>query len=236
MIELNKIYNESCLDTMARMPDDFVDLTVTSPPYNLGKSHHTNKNRFDAYDIYDDHLPEDEYQASQVQILTELYRITSSRGSCFYNHKNRIRDGLQISPYEWLLKTQWHIKQELVWCNGTPNMDNIRFYPMTERVYWLSKSPETGFVNKGSWLDFISITGEGTSGHHKRSFPLKLASMFIMGFDDAQIIYDPFMGSGTTAIAAHKAGKAWIGSEISAAYVELANKRLEPYLAQISLF
>ena len=49
-------------------------------------------------------------------------------------------------------------------------------------------------------------------------------------------VYDPFMGSGTTAKAAHQLKRNWIGSEISQEYVDLANKRLEPYLAQETLF
>ncbi len=236
MTTLNHIYNENCLQTMVKMADNFVDLTVTSPPYNLGNTHHTDKNRFTAYDVHDDAMPETAYQNNQIDVLQELYRVTKPTGSLMYNHKNRIKNGSQITPYEWLLKTSWNIKQELVWFNGTPNMDNIRFYPMTERIYWLTKTTETGFENKGRWHDLISLVGEGTDGKHKRSFPLRLAQLLISGFDSAQIIYDPYMGSGTTAVAAHKLGRDYIGSEISQEYVDLANKRIEPYLAQESLF
>ena len=55
-MELNKIYCESNLETMARMPDNFIDLTVTSPPYNLGEKHHTGNNKFKAYDEYIDDM------------------------------------------------------------------------------------------------------------------------------------------------------------------------------------
>ena len=53
-------------------------------------------------------------------------------GNLIYNHKNRIKKGIQITPYEWLLKTDFVIKQELVWFNASQNFDKIRFYPMTE--------------------------------------------------------------------------------------------------------
>ena len=75
-MKLNKIYNEDCLDTMARMEDNFIDLTITSPPYNLGKKHHTGNKKFNAYDEYIDDLPEDKYQAQQIKMLNELYRVT----------------------------------------------------------------------------------------------------------------------------------------------------------------
>ena len=68
-MEVNKIYNEDCLDTMGRMKDYKVDLTITSPPYNLGKKHHTGNNVFDSYDEYIDDLPEKNYQEKQIQIL-----------------------------------------------------------------------------------------------------------------------------------------------------------------------
>lgn len=227
---INKIYNENCLDTMARMPDSFVDLTVTSPPYNLGKKHHTRNKRFDSYDEYDDDLPENDYQLLQIKILNELFRITNDNGSLIYNHKNRIRNGVQITPYEWLLKTNWIIKQELVWFNGSPNFDKIRFYPMTERIYWLAKTPKTKLFNIISHHDFFSTNewkAEGTKQKHKRRFPEKMVDDFLKCFPNANLIYDPFMGSGTTAKMAIKNNRNWIGSEISKEYCDIINERIK---------
>lgn len=235
-LELNKIYCESNLETMSRMPDNFVDLTITSPPYNLGVKHHTGNNRFNAYDEYIDDLPEDEYQMKQIEILNELYRVTKEGGSLMYNHKNRIKNGKQTTPYEWLLKTEWVIKQEIVWFNGSQNFDKCRFYPMTERIYWLSKGTNTDFVNNINQHDLIKDTAEGTDKIHKRAFPIKLAQRFIMCFPNAHLIYDPYMGSGTTAIAAIREKKNFIGSEISKNYFEVANQRIVNETIQTSLF
>ena len=235
-MEINKIYCESNLETMARMPDNFIDLTVTSPPYNLGSKHHTGNNVFEAYDKYIDDMPETEYQEQQIKVLNEIYRATKQGGSLMYNHKNRIKNGKQITPYEWILKTEWTLKQEVVWFNRSQNFDKCRFYPMTERIYWLSKGVETNFVNIINQHDLIKDTAEGADKEHKRAFPLKLAQRFIMCFPNAELIYDPYVGSGTTAIAAHLENRNWIGSEISREYVELANKRIAPYLNQLKLF
>lgn len=235
-MKINKIYCEDCLETMSRMEDNLIDLTVTSPPYNLGNKHHTGNKVFDAYDVYNDNMPENDYQELQIKILNELYRVTNKGGSLLYNHKNRIRDGKQITPYEWLLNTKWDIKQELVWFNRSQNFDKCRFYPMTERIYWLSKGLETDFVNNINQHDLIKDNSVGTDQDHKRAFPIKLAQRFILCFPNAEIIYDPFMGSGTTAIASVKERRKWIGSELSQEYVDLAYKRLEPYLTQTTLF
>ena len=235
-MEINKIYNENCLDTMAKMPDCFLDLSVTSPPYNLGKKHHTGNNVFNSYDEYNDDLPEDVYQEKQIEMLNELYRVTKEGGSVMYNHKNRIRKGLQISPYEWLFKTKWTIKQEVVWFNRSQNFDKIRFYPMTERIYWLSKGTDTNFTNVINQHDLIKDNAEGTNKEHKRAFPLSLARRFIMCFPDAKVIYDPYMGSGTTAIACIEEKRNFIGSEISNKYTDIANKRVKQHQAQLTMF
>jgi len=235
-MKTNKIYNEDCLDTMARMKDNFIDLTVTSPPYNLGKKHHTGNKVFNSYDKYNDDLPEDVYQLKQIEMLNELYRVTKEGGSLMYNHKNRIRKGLQISPYEWLFKTNWTIKQEIVWFNGSQNFDKIRFYPMTERIYWLSKGTKTNFTNVINQHDLIKDTAEGTDKEHKRAFPLSLARKIIMCFPDSKLIYDPYMGSGTTAEASLCENKSYLGSEISKNYIKKSQNRINNYLTQTKLF
>jgi len=235
-MEINKIYNENCLDTMAKMPNDFIDLTITSPPYNLGINHHTGNKVFKAYNQYIDNMPEEKYQTGQIKVLNEIFRATKQGGSIMYNHKNRIKSGKQITPYEWLLKTKWTLKQELVWFNGSQNFDKCRFYPMTERIYWLSKGTNTNFTNAINQHDLIKDTAEGTEKEHKRSFPIKLAQRLIMCFSDAKLIYDPYMGSGTTAIASINENRKYIGSEISKEYVQLAEKRIAPYLAHLNLF
>ena len=235
-MEINKIYNENCLDTMRRMPDNFLDLTITSPPYNLGEKHHTGNNIHKAYDVYSDNLPEDEYQEQQITMLNELWRVTKDGGSVMYNHKNRISQGLQISPYQWLFKTKWDIKQEIVWFNRSQNFDKCRFYPMTERIYWLSKGKDTKFFNAINQHDLINDSAVGTRQEHKRAFPLSLAERFIMCFPDAKIIYDPYMGSGTTALATIKQKRDYIGSEISDNYCESSEKRIRIHLSQTTMF
>ena len=101
-MEINKIYNEDCLVTMGKMSDNFIDLTITSPPYNLGVKHHTGNKVFDAYDDYIDNIPENEYQQTQIKVLNELFRVTKQAGSLMYNHKNRIRSDNRIENLEWV--------------------------------------------------------------------------------------------------------------------------------------
>ena len=218
-----------CLEGMKKLPDNSVDLIITSPPYNLGRTHHTGKNRFKSYTEYDDNMLEDLYQQWQVEILNECYRILKPNGSMWYNHKNRIVKGKQITPYEWLLKSEFVIKQEIVWFNRSQNFDKIRFYPMTERLYWLTKSAETKMFNAINHHDVFDTKDwkpEGTKGEFKRAFPVKMVDDIISCFEGAEVVFDPFMGSGTVALGAINKGKKYIGFELSKDAHALAEKRI----------
>jgi site-specific DNA-methyltransferase (adenine-specific) len=93
---LNQIIEGDCLEVMKELPSESVDLVVTSPPYNIGNAQHTGNKRHFAYN---DNLPEECYQQWQIDILTECARILKPTGSIMYNHKNRIKEGRQITPY-----------------------------------------------------------------------------------------------------------------------------------------
>ncbi len=215
------------LEELKKMPDESFDLIITSPPYNLGNNHHTGNNR---HKSYEDNMPEEEYQNWQIQVLMHCWRVLKKYGSMFYNHKNRIKDGVQISPYAWISKTNFIIKQELVWENGSQNFDKIRFYPMTERVYWLSKTKETKLNNTISHKDYFGRNEwvpVKTNQEHKRAFPLQMPIDIISCFPESMDILDPFMGSGTVGVACKKLGKHFVGIDISEDYCKIANQRIE---------
>ena len=193
MIKLDKIYNIDCLKGFKKLKDQSIDLIITSPPFNLGNTHHTG---FKKHKSYDDKMPENDYQKCQVKVLNECFRVLKNNGSMMYQHKNRISKGVQISPYEWLLKTEFVVKQEIVWINRSQNFDKIRFYPFTERVYWLTKNPKTKLINtinKQDVFDYKEWKPVGTKGQHTRAFPEKMVEDFLKVFPKAKIILDPFM-------------------------------------------
>jgi site-specific DNA-methyltransferase (adenine-specific) len=225
-MELNKIYLGDSLKILKTFPNESVDLIITSPPYNLGNTHHTGNKR---HNPYDDNMAEEEYQKWQIEIINELYRVLKKDGSLFYNHKNRIKKGIQITPYQWLLQTQFIIKQELVWFNGSQNFDKIRFYPMTERVYWLAKNPQTKLYNAINHHDFFNKDEwkpVGLSGQHTRAFPERMVTDILKCFEKAEVVLDPFVGSGTTCVEAKKLNRKYIGIEINEEYVKIAEERL----------
>jgi modification methylase len=227
-----KLYLGDCLDVMRGMPSGSADAVITSPPFNLGNGHHTGNIR---HNPYHDDLPEPIYQETQIKILAEIYRVLRDDGSLFYQHKNRIKDGRQITPYEWLLKTDFVIKQELVWRNRSQNFDKIRFYPQTERVYWMAKHPSVTIYNVINAPDIFDWQAVGTNGSHTRAFPVEFPSQMLACLPDAKNVLDPFMGSGTTGIACLNMGRNFIGIEIDQTYFEIAEKRIAQAKLQIRM-
>ena len=239
MLELNKIYNMDCMEGMKRLPDESIDLIITSPPYNLGKQHHTGNNRFKGYNKYHDDMPEELYQHWQIEVLNECHRVLKNNGSMWYNHKNRIRNGIQITPYEWILKSNFLVKQEVVWQNGSQNFDKIRFYPMTERVYWMVKNSKTKMFNSINHHDIFTRAEwqpVKTKGEFKRAFPEQMVRDIISCFENAGVVLDMYSGSGTTGKVAIEMGRTFLGFELDKKYCDLANKRISEEMAQIKLF
>lgn len=216
-----------CLELLKKVQSESVDLIITSPPYNLGNNHHTG---FVKHKAYEDNLNENDYQEWQIKVLNECFRILKEDGSMFYNHKNRIKNGLQITPYEWIFKSDLLVKQEIVWINRSQNFDKIRFYPFTERIYWLVKNKKTKLyntINHHDVFDWKEWKPRGIKGDHKRAFPRKMVSDIISCFPNSKIVLDPFSGSGTTLLVAQEMGKEYIGFEIMEKYYNLAKENLE---------
>ena len=225
-MKYKNLYCDDCFNAFNNVNDSSVDLIITSPPYNLGNNHHTGNKRHQAYS---DNLPEKEYQETQIRLLDECFRVLKDDGCMIYNHKNRIKKGVQISPYEWLFKSKFVIKQEIVWINRSQNFDKIRFYPWTERVYWLTKSPKTKLINtlnKHDVFDWNEWKPVGTRGAHTRAFPEQFVTDMLSVFPDAKTILDPYMGSGTTGYVALNDNRNFIGFELNEEYFNIAKNRM----------
>ena len=182
---------------------------------------------------------EGDYQDQQVRVLNECYRCLKHGGSMFYVHKNRIKNGETITPYEWILDTPLTVKQEIVWLNGSHNLSKVRLYPMTERVYWLSKGVDTKFHNNINHCDFFR-GGEwqpvGVKVSKTRAFPLQMVMDILACFPEDSLTADFYGGWGTVALGARKTGNRFIHVEISQEYCNMAIERLAQDAKQLELF
>lgn len=223
-LQVNKIYCEDNLETMARMPDDFIDVTVTSPPYNKRGVSGKIVNKV-MYDSYDDKIDEEDYQKLQIKIMDELYRVSKV---LFYNHKVRY-EGCAIHPMEWILKTKWKLHQEIIWNRKlTGNIRGWRCWSTDERIYWLVKDKPSEIPQEyAQYTTVWDIRPEMKRIGHPAPFPEEIAKRCIqIGSLNGGLVYDPFMGSGTTAKMALETGRTFIGSEISQEYCKIANNRI----------
>ncbi|MGQ9644798.1 MAG: DNA-methyltransferase, partial [Ignavibacterium sp.] len=80
-------------------------------------------------------MPEDLYQKNQIEVLNEPFRVTKSGGSFFYDHKIRWERGKLFHPMDWLRKTKWTIRQEIIWDRMiAANIRGWRFWQVEERI------------------------------------------------------------------------------------------------------
>jgi site-specific DNA-methyltransferase (adenine-specific) len=113
-MNLNKIEIGDALEVLRSLIADTFDVGVTSPPYNKGERHKGWLVGNVLYDLASDRKDEPKYQAEQTEVLNELYRVFKPGGSFFYNHKLRWDKGWLIHPYQWVSKTKWVIRQEII--------------------------------------------------------------------------------------------------------------------------
>tara|TARA_R110000796_G_C14484562_1_gene427080 strand:- start:56 stop:781 length:726 start_codon:yes stop_codon:yes gene_type:complete len=241
MIQTNKIYCESNLETMAKMPNKSIDYALTSPPYNVGKNGLNGEGK--KYDLHNDTLNKDDYFEQQKELIKELLRVTKKH--VFYNIQ--MLSGNKASLLKLMGYFSENIKEIIIWNkkHGVPAMEPGVFNSAYEYIIIFSndqpskrKFYDVSFRGNQNNVFVVKNTHSNPfAKQHKAIMPLDIPRYFMITFGkENDIWYDPYMGTGTTAVAAIEEKKQWIGSEISNEYVTLANNRLRPYLEQISLF
>ena len=239
---------------MQKLPNNLVNLTVTSPPYNIGKE-------------YESLIETSDYIDWCVKWIREIYRITSANGAFWLNVgyfevKNK---GLAV-PIPYLLwdKTDFYLLQEIVWNYAAGVACKSRFSPRNEKLLWYVKNqqqytfnlddvrdPNVKYPNQKKngklkcnplgknptdvWQIAKVTSGTNRSSKertpHPAQFPTEMIERIIKSSSNwGDLVIDPFMGSGSTAVAAIENGRNVIGFEIEEKYVQIAQKRIESYL------
>jgi len=236
---MNKIICGDSLEVMRRLPSGCVDLALTSPPYNLKNStgngmkdgrggKWSNAALLDGYSNYGDNLPNDEYAEWQRACISEMMRIISDDGALFYNHKWRVQGGL-IQDRQDIVES-FPVRQIIIWKRkGGINFNPGYFLPTYEVIYLIAKPKFRLAQGANSFGDIWEIHQE-QNNDHPAPFPEELPRRAIELYTFSnEIILDPFMGTGSTALAAVKNNRHFVGYEVSNDYVELAKKRLDAY-------
>ena len=231
---IGRIHHGDCVDLMDRMPAKSIGLIVTSPPYNIKNSTGNGlKNGsggkwpqaelIKGYASHNDAMPHDDYVAWQRRCLISMMRVLREDGAIFYNHKWRVQGGLLQDRADIL--HGFPVRQIIIWQrSGGINFNPGYFLPTYEVIYLIAK-PDFKLAPKSNAQGDVWRISQESNNLHPAPFPVELAQRCIES-TTAQIILDPFMGSGTTALAAQVAGRQWIGIEISEEYCKVARERV----------
>ena len=238
---INQFVCGNTTDVMKQLPDGSVDLVVTSPPYNLKNStgngmkngrggKWSNAALINGYSHYNDNMPHDEYVNWQRECLTEMLRIIPDDGAIFYNHKWRVQAGLLQDRND--IVSGFPVRQIIIWKRkGGINFNPGYFLPTYEVIYLIAK-PGFKLAKKANACGDIWEFCQESKNKHPAPFPLALIERIISSAH-AETVLDPFMGSGTTALAAKNLDRKFIGIEISPEYCEMARQRLNDPLSVI---
>ena len=220
------------------MPDESVDLAVTSPPYNIKNStgnglkdgrggKWARAELIQGYANYKDNMPHRKYVKWQRAVLKEVMRVLKPQGAFFYNHKWRVQAGL-IQDRQDIVKG-FPVRQIIIWQRaGGINFNPGYFLPTYEVIYLITK-PQFKLAPQANAVGDIWTFPQEMNNTHPAPFPLALIDR-IIGSTRAKVVLDPFMGSGTTAVSAKKLGRNFIGIDIAKEYCHLAEKRLKTFL------
>lgn len=236
-IRQSNLYQGDCIKVMERIPDDSIDCIITDPPYNLGLFMHkrgTNlkKMRDNQFAFAGwDNMEFDEWEKNMELFFSHCSRILKKRGTLIvFMAIIKVQDIIRLADkYSFYYKTTgiWHKK------NPMPRNMKIQFVNSTESwVYLINKGTSGTFNNGGKAChDFLESSvcpmSEKKHGNHPTQKPLSIMKQLIETVTNPNdIVLDPFMGSGSTCVAAALTGRKYIGIELSEEYHKIASERI----------
>ena len=243
---LNKIFCKTS-EVMSEIPDNSVHLMVTSPPYNVGKE-------------YDENLSLNEYREFLKRVFEETYRVLVPGGRACINIANLGRKPyIPLHSYiiEDMLNIGYLMRGEIIWDKGTsaspstawgtylkannPVLRDIHEYILIfckETFTRLNPKKRNSTIKKEEFLQYTKsiwrFPAERASKiGHPAPFPVELPYRLSQLYTfEEEIILDPFVGSGSSCLAALKTNRKYIGYEIDQTYCALAEQRINNYLEQ----
>lgn len=219
MMETGRIYHGDCVETMKAWPDKSVALLLTDPPYGIGY----------AYNTYRD--TRENLVELVGRFMPEALRVA---------HRVAVFSGVQNMPIypdpDWVIAYTW---------NTTGSFGKLGYNQWQPVLFYGKDLPGFGSINGQLKADVVTFSGGNGVGFlreldkegHPCPKPLNVIKTLVARFsNEGEVCADPFMGSGTLALACEELGRRWLGCEIDAAYHALANRRVGEYRSQGKLF
>ena len=245
---IDKIFCSSS-KSMRELPDNSVHLMVTSPPYNVGKE-------------YDQDLTLDEYRQLLYNVFKETYRVLVPGGRACINVANLGRKPyipLHAYVIEEMQKIGYLMRGEIIWDKaGTASpstawgswlsaanpilRDQHEYILMFSKKNYSRPKIRADTITRDEFLDYTKSVWQFSAESarkigHPAPFPVELPKRCIKLYTfEGDVVLDPFIGSGTTALAAIQTNRHYVGYDIDQKYVDLANKRISDVIYQTKLF
>ncbi len=239
MLEINKLYNMDCLDGMHQINNNFVDLIITSPPYNVGKE-------------YEENMVFGEYLGFMEKVFEQCYRILKSDGRICINIGNMGRKPYNpYSDYFTIMMNKIGFKMigEFIWDKGPsagtstawgswcsascPSIRDVHEYILVFcKDEYKKECKGVSTITKEEFLEYTKSiwmfqTESARKIGHPAPFPPELPMRLIKLFSyEGDLILDPFAGSGTTLVVAKQLNRNYIGFEKKAGYCDITKRRL----------
>jgi site-specific DNA-methyltransferase (adenine-specific) len=219
---LNKIHNLDCLDFMRSLPDKCIDLVVTDPPYDISDSKPGNSELMSLGKYNADNFAELKNGFDVEVVFSEIVRI-QKKVNCFIFCANK-----QIAEIMTIAQRGGYYVTLLVWnkTNSAPFANGV----WRQDAEFIVHVRESGAYFEGNAEEKRKVVQMPTNPSqfgHPTEKPLNLIMKYVLiGSKEGDIVFDPFMGSGTTAVAAKQLGRKFLGCELSEKYVAIANERL----------
>ena len=237
---LNRVFHKSS-ENMSELPDNSVHLMVTSPPYNVGKD-------------YEDDLSLQDYRSLLKRVMAETFRVLVPGGRACINIANVGRK--PYIPLNYMIGIDaidigFRMRGEIIWNKsasaGTscawgswrsaanPVLRDVHEYIMIFCKEDFNRSDGTGreaTIGRDEFLEFTKSiwnmpTESAKKARHPAPFPVELPRRLIQLYTfKGDVVLDPFMGSGTTAVAAAMSNRKWVGYEISKDYIGIVHQRV----------
>lgn len=234
-------------ENMKEIPDNSLHLMVTSPPYNASKE-------------YDEDLSLKEYLQLLRNVFTETYRVLVYGGRACVNVANLgRRPYIPLSDYisHMMIEIGFKMRGEIIWAKGAgagvsmawgswqsaanPVLRDTHEYILvfSKGAFERKKGDRENTITKEQFMEWTksvwTMNPESAKKvKHPAPFPVELPYRLIQLYTfKGDVILDPFMGSGSTAIAALKSGRKYVGYDIDPEYIKIAEERIAPYKQQL---
>ena len=236
-MDIDKIFNQDCIDGMKIIPDESIDLIVTDPPYRL--TARGNSGTMSGYWTNDITKKGKVFEENNVEIedyLGEFYRILKDTSHCYIMCNN-----LNLPHFfEVISKSKFNFVKLLVWDKCTKICGKY-YMGQVEHIFLLRKGGDKP-INDCGTSDLLSFPNKKDKAYnggniHDSQKPIALFQTMIENSSkEGEIILDPFIGSGTCAIACMRTNRHYIGFELDKKYYDLINKRIMMEKQTLRLF